>query len=301
MISELLLHSAASVSGSCAAREGKAWGAGARLTLARHSCITKADLPLQSAKSVWVCLFFFFFLAEVLFFCEVLKGIQFTSKQAQIHPSGVRVGWVVVGFFFLSDICFSSICSPDMLFARLWVLNTGRQHLIVVFLRVLKHIKCTQAWGQCPGSVSFLPWRKPVQVVPPESLSQGCIPEIPKLCLKEGRNVAQMLFITPVFQQHKRSHPTSAALLKGSRPCLQGRSRRGNWALLHLTISLDLMGCSPFKSNSGHSLPVFPRDLSLFWKWNIKGKVWKILWVLFWGSLVRNPHFQAGKTPVSKN
>lgn len=206
-----------------------------------------------------------------------------------------------LGFFFLSDICFSSIRSQAMLFAHLWVLNTGRQRLIVVFLRVLKHIKCTQARGQCPGSVSFLPQRKPVQVVPRESLSQGCIPEILKFCLKEGRNVAQMLFITPVSQQLKQSHPTSAAPLKGSHPCLQGRSRRGNWALLHLTISLDLMGCSPFKSNFEHSLPMFPRDVLFFTKLFRNGsKVWKILWALFWGSLVRNPHFQAGKTPVSK-
>lgn len=110
-------------------------------------------------------------------------------------------------FFFLSVtfekqmLCFSNIHSPAICFAGLRVLNTGRQHLIVVFLRVLKHLKCIQARGQCPGSVGFLPRRKPVRVVPRESLSQGRIPEILKFCLKEGRNVAQALFITPVFQQ----------------------------------------------------------------------------------------------------
>lgn len=105
----------------------------------------------------------------------------------------------------------------------------------------------------------------------------------------------------PCLSTAQESHPTSAAPLKGSRPCLQGRSRRGNWALLHLTISLDLMGCSPFKSNFEHSLPMFPRDVLFFTKLFRNGsKVWKILWALFWGSLVRNPHFQAGKTPVSK-
>lgn len=211
-------------------------------------------------------LFFFFFLAEVLFFCKVIMWGGAKRYSAHLQTSSNSPKWCQswLELFFLSDICFSSIRSPALLFALLWVLNTGRQRLIVVFLRVLKPIKCTRARGQCPGSVSFLPRRKPVRVVPRESLSQGCIPEILKFCLKEGRNVALMLFITPVFQQHKQSHPTSAALLKGSHPCLQGRSHRGNWALLYLTISLDLMGCSPFKSNFGHSLPMSPRNLFFF-------------------------------------
>lgn len=156
--------------------------------------------------------FFFFWLRgcfSARWLCgEVQKGTQLTSKQAQVHPTGVReffflnrTSFFFFFFFFLSNICFSNIRSPAVFCAHLLVLNTGRQHLIVVFLRVLKHLKCIQAWGQCPGSVSFLPRRKPVLVVPRESLSQGRIPEILKFCLKEGRNVAQTLFITPVFQQ----------------------------------------------------------------------------------------------------
>lgn len=73
--------------------------------------------------------------------------------------------------------------------------------------------------------------------------------------------MAQTLFITLVFQQCQQSHPISAALPRVSGPCLQGRSCRGNRALLQLTISLDPTGCSPFKSSSGHRLGVFLRDL----------------------------------------
>lgn len=161
---------------------------------------------------MWVCLFFF--LAEGLFFCKVIVwgGAKRYSAHFQTSSSSPnwcqrfffflnRTSFFFFFFFFLSNICFSNIRSPAVFCAHLLVLNTGRQHLIVVFLRVLKHLKCIQAWGQCPGSVSFLPRRKPVLVVPRESLSQGRIPEILKFCLKEGRNVAQTLFITPVFQQ----------------------------------------------------------------------------------------------------
>lgn len=127
--------------------------------------------------------------------------LKFTQLVSEIFFFLNRTSFFFFFFFFLSNICFSNIRSPAVFCAHLLVLNTGRQHLIVVFLRVLKHLKCIQAWGQCPGSVSFLPRRKPVLVVPRESLSQGRIPEILKFCLKEGRNVAQTLFITPVFQQ----------------------------------------------------------------------------------------------------
>lgn len=134
----------------------------------------------------------------------------------------------------------NKICFIFLVFLTLFFNHSFPSRLLCSFLSV-KHREATSNCGFPEGAETFktrtgsrsVSWK--CQLSPSEEArcEWYLVNHSPKavylrFCLKEGRNVAQMLFITSVFQQRQQSHPTSAAMLRDSCPCLLGRSPRGN-------------------------------------------------------------------------